>query len=42
MPGPHKGASTQHNNQQVLVKPKTPTFRKRSAGKRKVKAESKN
>ena len=22
MPGPHKGASTQHNNQQVLVKPR--------------------
>ena len=21
MPGPHKGASTQHNNQRVLVKP---------------------
>ena len=21
MPGPHEGASTQHNNQQVLVKP---------------------
>ena len=22
MPGPHKGASTQHHNQQVLVKPR--------------------
>ena len=44
MPGPHKGASTQHHNQQVLVKPrKQPSERDQQArGKLRQKAKIKS
>ena len=41
MPGPHRGASTQHHNQQVLVKPRHQPFNRDQQAREKLRQKAK-